>query len=81
MLRGRVRRDGGKLLIELPGEVAEALHLADGDELAAVVEGETIVLTRPAADPLAHAASFEEAWAAYQSVEPRYAHANRRLAQ
>jgi hypothetical protein len=27
MLRGRVRRDGGKLLIALPGEVAVALRV------------------------------------------------------
>jgi antitoxin component of MazEF toxin-antitoxin module len=81
MLRGKVRREGEKVLIELPGEAAGALHLAEGDELAVVAEGETIVLSRTTADPLGHTVDFAEAWAAYLCVEPRYTHANRKLAR
>ena len=55
-------------------KLAEALYLHENDEIAIDVVGNRIVLTRATPD-------FQDAWAAYQQVEPRYRKANRKLAE
>jgi putative addiction module antidote len=70
----KVRKVGNSLTVTLPASVVEALHLAESDELAVDIAGDRIVLTRATRD-------FEDAWAAYQAVEPRYRNANRKLAE
>jgi antitoxin component of MazEF toxin-antitoxin module len=54
--------------------VVEALHLRENDEIAIEVAGDRIVLTRASSD-------FQEAWSAYQKIEPRYRNANRKLSE
>ena len=49
--------------VTLPAWVVEALHLRENDEIALEVAGDRIVLTRATAD-------FQDAWAAYQAIEP-----------
>ena len=70
----KVRKVGNSLTVTLPASVVKALHLAGSDELAVDIAGDRIVLTRATRD-------FEDAWAAYQAVEPRYRNANRKLAE
>jgi antitoxin component of MazEF toxin-antitoxin module len=60
--------------VTLPASVVDALHLHENDEIAIDVVGDRIVLTRATPD-------FQDAWEAYQQVEPRYHNANRKLAE
>ena len=65
---------GNSTTVTLPAWVMEALHLRENDEIAVEVAGDRIVLTRATAD-------FQDAWAAYQAIEPRYRNANRNVAE
>ncbi len=65
---------GNSATVTLPASVVEALHLHENDEIAIDVVGDRIVLTRATSD-------FQDTWAAYQQVEPRYRKANRKLAE
>jgi putative addiction module antidote len=70
----KLRKVGNSTTVTLPASVVEALHLHENDEIAVEVAGERIVLTRATSD-------YQDAWAAYQKVEPRYRNANRKLAE
>ena len=70
----KLRKVGNSTTVTLPASVVEALHLHEKDEIAVEVAGERIVLTRATSD-------YQDAWAAYQKVEPRYRNANRKLAE
>ena len=70
----KLRKVGNSATVTLPASVVEALHLRESDEIAIEVAGDRIILTRASSD-------FQEAWAAYQAVEPRYRNANRKLAE
>lgn len=70
----KLRKVGNSTTITLPTAVIEALHLHESDEIAIDVVGDRIVLTRATAD-------FQDAWEAYQQIEPRYRNANRKLAE
>lgn len=70
----KLRKVGNSTTVTLPTSVVEALHLRENDEIAVEVAGDRIILTRATTD-------FQNAWAAYQQVEPRYRNANRRLAE
>ncbi len=63
---------GNSATVTLPDAVVEALHLHENDEIAIEVTGDRIVLTRATKD-------FQEAWDAYQDIEPRYHNVNRKL--
>ena len=70
----KLRKVGNSTTITLPTAVVEALHLHENDEVAIEVTGDRIVLTRATED-------FQEAWEAYQDLEPRYRNANRKLGE
>jgi putative addiction module antidote len=70
----KLRKVGNSTTVTLPASVLEALHLHENDEVAVAVAGDRIILTRASSD-------FQDAWAAYQSIEPRYRNANRKLAE
>ncbi|MDQ2906398.1 MAG: AbrB/MazE/SpoVT family DNA-binding domain-containing protein [Chloroflexota bacterium] len=70
----KLRRVGNSATVTLPAAVVEALHLHENDEIAIEVTGDRIVLTRATSD-------FQDAWDAYQKIEPRYRSANRKLAE
>ena len=70
----KLRKVGNSATVTLPASIVEALHLRENDEIAIEVAGDCIVLTLASSD-------FQDAWAAYQSVEPRYRNANRKLAE
>lgn len=70
----KLRKVGNSTTVTLPTSVLEALHLHENDEIAVEVAGDRIVLTRATRD-------YQDAWAAYQDVEPRYRNANRKLAE
>ena len=70
----KLRKVGNSTTVTLPASVVEALHLRENDEIAVEVVGDRIVLTHATAD-------FQDGWAAYQSIEPRYRNANRKLAE
>ena len=70
----KLRKVGNSTTVTLPAWVVEALHLRENDEIAVEVAGERIVLTRATKD-------FQDAWDAYETIEPRYRNANRRLAE
>ncbi|MEO8954954.1 MAG: AbrB/MazE/SpoVT family DNA-binding domain-containing protein [Ktedonobacteraceae bacterium] len=70
----KLRKVGNSATIALPTAVIEALHLHENDEITIDVVGDRIVLTRATAD-------FQDAWEAYQQIEPRYRNANRKLAE
>lgn len=70
----KLRKVGNSITVTLPTSVVEALHLRENDEIAVEVSGDHIVLTSATAD-------FQDAWAAYQEIEPRYRNANRKLAE
>jgi putative addiction module antidote len=69
----KLRKVGNSLAVTLPAAAIEALHLAEGDEIAVEAAGDRIILTQATKD-------FADAWTAYQSIEPRYRNANRKLA-
>jgi antitoxin component of MazEF toxin-antitoxin module len=70
----KLRKVGDSVTVTLPAAVVEALHLHENDEIAIEVTGERIVLTRANKD-------FQDAWDAYQDIEPRYRNANRKLGE
>ena len=70
----KLRRVGNSTIVTLPPSVVEALHLRENDEVAVEVAGDRIMLARATTD-------FQDAWSAYQEIEPRYRNANRKLAQ
>ena len=70
----KLRKVGNSTTVTLPASVVEALHLHENDEIAIEVAGDRIILTRATSD-------FQDAWDAYQKVEPRYRNANRKLAE
>lgn len=70
----KLRKVGNSTTITLPTSVLEALHLHENDEIAIEVAGDRIVLARASRD-------YQDAWTAYQSLEPRYRNANRKLAE
>jgi len=70
----KLRKVGNSMTVTLPTSVVEALHVHENDEIAIEVAGDRIILTRATSD-------FQDAWAAYQSIEPRYRNANRKLAE
>jgi putative addiction module antidote len=70
----KLRKVGNSTAVTLPASVVEALHLRENDEIAVEIAGDRIILTRATSD-------FQEAWEAYQTLEPRYRNANRKLAE
>lgn len=70
----KLRKVGNSTIVTLPASVVEALHLHENDEVAVEVAGDRIVLTRASAD-------FQDAWNAYQEIEPCYRNANRKLSE
>ena len=70
----KLRKVGNSMTISLPPSVLEALHLRESDEIAIEVAGDRIILAKATPD-------FQDAWSAYQSIEPRYRNANRKLAE
>jgi putative addiction module antidote len=70
----KLRKVGNSTTVTLPAWVVEALHLRENDEIVIEVAGDRIVLTRASSD-------FQEAWSAYQKIEPRYRNANRKLSE
>ena len=74
MQKVKLRRIGNSAIVTLPASIVDVLHLHENDEIAIDVVGDRIVLTRATAD-------FQDAWEAYQQVEPRYHNANRKLAE
>jgi putative addiction module antidote len=70
----KLRKVGNSLAVTLPASVIEALHLAESDEIAVEAAGDRIILARASRE-------YQDAWAAYQSIEPRYRNANRKLAE
>jgi len=74
MQKVKLRKVGNSTTVTLPASVVEALHLRENDEIAVEISGDRIILTRATSD-------FEDAWKAYQTIEPRYRNANRKLAE
>jgi putative addiction module antidote len=70
----KLRKVGNSATITLPTAVIEALHLHENDEIAVDIESDRIVLTQATND-------FQDAWEAYQQIEPRYRNANRKLGE
>jgi len=70
----KLRKVGNSTTVTLPASVLDALHLHENDEVAVEVAGDRIILTRATSD-------FQDAWSAYQVIEPRYRNANRKLAE
>ncbi len=71
----KLRKVGNSTAVTLPASVVgEALHQRENDEIAVEISGDRIILTRATSD-------FQDAWAAYQTIEPRYRNANRKLTE
>jgi putative addiction module antidote len=70
----KLRKVGNSVTVTLPTSVLEALHLHENDEIAVDVAGDRIVLAKASQD-------FQDAWDAYQKIEPRYRNANRKLSE
>ncbi len=70
----KLRKVGNSTVVTLPASVVETLHLRENDEIAVEISGDRIILTRATPD-------FQDAWTAYQMIEPRYRNANRKLAE
>jgi putative addiction module antidote len=70
----KLRKVGNSATVTLPATVVEALHLHENDEIAIEVTGDRIILTKASED-------FQDAWEAYQEIEPRYRNANRKLSE
>jgi antitoxin component of MazEF toxin-antitoxin module len=68
----KLLREGKSIIVTLPVSIVDALHLHENDEFAIEMVGDRIILTR--ADQ-----NFQDAWAAYEAIEPRYRNANREL--
>jgi antitoxin component of MazEF toxin-antitoxin module len=74
MYEVKLNKVGNSMKVTLPAPVVEALHLQADDTIAVEVVGDQIVLRRASRD-------FQDAWAAYQALEPRYRNANKKLAE
>ena len=70
----KLRKEGDSVTITLPNSVLEALQLHENDEIAIEIAEDHIVLTKATQD-------FQDAWAAYQKIEPHYSNANRKLGE
>jgi putative addiction module antidote len=70
----KLRKVGNSMTVTLPAQLIEELHLTEQDTLALERVGDHIVLHRATPD-------FHDAWAAYESIEPRYRNANKKLAE
>jgi putative addiction module antidote len=70
----KLRKVGNSTTVTLPPSVLEALHLHENDEIAVEVAGDRIVLSKASHD-------FQDAWDAYQKIEPDYRNANRKLSE
>ncbi|HEX4203229.1 MAG TPA: AbrB/MazE/SpoVT family DNA-binding domain-containing protein [Ktedonobacteraceae bacterium] len=70
----KLRRVGNSTMVTLPAAVLEALQIHENDEVAIEVAGDQIRLTRATSD-------LQDAWSAYQELEPRYRNANCQLAE
>ena len=70
----KLRKVGNSTTVTLPASVVDALHLHENDEIAIEVAGDRIILARANQD-------FQDAWAAYEDIEPRYRNANRKLGE
>ncbi|HEY4035174.1 MAG TPA: AbrB/MazE/SpoVT family DNA-binding domain-containing protein [Ktedonobacteraceae bacterium] len=70
----KLRRVGNSTTVTLPTSVIEALHLHENDDVAVEVAGDRIIITRATTD-------FQDAWDAYQELEPCYRNANRKLSE
>ena len=70
----KLRKVGNSVTVTLPTSVVEALHLHENDEIAVEIAGDRIVLAKASSD-------FQDAWNAYQQIEPRYREANRKLSE
>jgi antitoxin component of MazEF toxin-antitoxin module len=70
----KLRRIGNSTIVTLPPSMVEALRLYENDEMTIEVVGDRIMLTRATAD-------FQDAWNAYQEIEPRYRNANLKLSK
>ena len=69
-----LRKIASTTAVTPPPSMVEALHLHQDNEVTIEVVGDRIVLTGATPD-------FQDAWDAYQKVEPRYRHANHRLVE
>ncbi|HYU72703.1 MAG TPA: AbrB/MazE/SpoVT family DNA-binding domain-containing protein [Ktedonobacteraceae bacterium] len=70
----KLHKVGDAVTVTLPDPVLEALQLHEDDEVAIEVAEDHIVLTKATQD-------FQDAWAAYEKIEPRYSNANRKLGE
>jgi putative addiction module antidote len=70
----KLRKVGNSATVTLPTAVIEALHLHENDEIAIEITGDRVILTRATED-------FQDAWEAYQGLEPGYRNANRKLGE
>jgi putative addiction module antidote len=67
----KLRKVGNSITVTLPPSVLEALHLHENDEIVVEIAGDSIMLSK-----VFH--EFQDAWDAYQKIEPRYSNANRK---
>ena len=74
MLEMKLRKVGNSMTVTLPAQLVEELHLTEQDTVALERVGDHIVLRRATPD-------FHDAWAAYESIEPRYRNANKKLSE
>lgn len=70
----KLDKDGDSITLTLPASVVEALHIRENDEFILEVAGDRLILSRVGQD-------FQDAWEAYQEIEPRYQNTHRRLAE
>ena len=70
----KLRKAGNSVTVTLPSSALEALHLHENDEIAVEVAGDCIVLSKASPD-------LQEAWDAYQKIEPHYRNANCKLSE
>jgi len=70
----KLRKIGNSVTVTLPISVVDGLHLHENDEIAVEVAGDRIVLAKASPD-------FQDAWNAYQKIEPCYREANRKLSE
>ena len=74
MHKVKLNKVGNSMKVTLPASAVEQLHLQANDTIVVEVVGDALVLRRSTPD-------FHDAWAAYQSIEPRYRNANKKLAE
>ncbi len=74
MYEVKLRKSGNSLTVTLPAQLVRDLHLSENDTIAIEAVGDQVILRKATPD-------FHDAWAAYQSLEPRYRNANKKLAE